>query len=314
LSGIGSVLDDQGNFDEALRAFRESYNLYNKVKDAIGMLVELNNIGKAYSNKGMSDSAIFYYKLVIKRRLETNNEYGLANSYGNIASEYAALGNLGLALSYYNKSYEIHKRINALEGLGLICSGIAWTHYKQGHPLKALPYIKEGIGVGETVSNPEILMNLHNVAYTIYESLNDYRTAHEHFKKFKMYEDSLVNISTKEAALKGQMQYEYDKKELLMKNENEKFSLMQKQEISRQRWIIYSVAGGLVIVLLFSFFLYNRFKIIRRQKHIIEHQKEIVEEKQKEILDSIRYAKRIQQSLLPNDTYISKSLKEKSRI
>ena len=32
------------------------------------------------------------------------------------------------------------------------------------------------------------------------------------------------------------------------------------------------------------------------------------EEKQKEILDSIRYAKRIQHSLLPNEKYISKSL------
>lgn len=32
------------------------------------------------------------------------------------------------------------------------------------------------------------------------------------------------------------------------------------------------------------------------------------EEKQKEILDSIHYAKRIQQSLLPNEKYISKNL------
>lgn len=35
-----------------------------------------------------------------------------------------------------------------------------------------------------------------------------------------------------------------------------------------------------------------------------------VEEKQKEILDSIRYAKRIQQSLLPTEKYIDKKLKE----
>ena len=41
-----------------------------------------------------------------------------------------------------------------------------------------------------------------------------------------------------------------------------------------------------------------------------QHQKEIVEEKQKEILDSIRYAKRIQQSLLPTEKYIDKKFKE----
>lgn len=39
---------------------------------------------------------------------------------------------------------------------------------------------------------------------------------------------------------------------------------------------------------------------------------EFVEEKQKEILDSIHYAKRIQRSLLPTEKYIEKKLKELS--
>ena len=42
---------------------------------------------------------------------------------------------------------------------------------------------------------------------------------------------------------------------------------------------------------------------------IIEKQKQEVEEKQKEIIDSINYAKRIQQSQLPTEKYINKSIK-----
>jgi len=38
-------------------------------------------------------------------------------------------------------------------------------------------------------------------------------------------------------------------------------------------------------------------------------QKELLEEKQKEILDSIRYAKRIQTSLLPTERYLDKVFK-----
>ena len=41
----------------------------------------------------------------------------------------------------------------------------------------------------------------------------------------------------------------------------------------------------------------------------VETQKQKVEEKQKEILDSIQYAKRIQVSLLPTEKYIDKTLK-----
>ena len=37
---------------------------------------------------------------------------------------------------------------------------------------------------------------------------------------------------------------------------------------------------------------------------------QLVEEKQREILDSIHYAKRIQMALMPNENYISKKMKK----
>ena len=45
---------------------------------------------------------------------------------------------------------------------------------------------------------------------------------------------------------------------------------------------------------------------------IITEQKHLVEEKQHEILDSIKYARKIQQSLLPTDKYIERNLKNRS--
>jgi uncharacterized protein YlzI (FlbEa/FlbD family) len=41
---------------------------------------------------------------------------------------------------------------------------------------------------------------------------------------------------------------------------------------------------------------------------LIEQQKYLVEEKQKEILDSIHYARRIQTALLPTERYVDKTL------
>ena len=43
----------------------------------------------------------------------------------------------------------------------------------------------------------------------------------------------------------------------------------------------------------------------------LEYKHQIIEEKQKEIIDSIKYAKRIQQSLMPTEKYIEKSLLKK---
>ncbi len=71
--------------------------------------------------------------------------------------------------------------------------------------------------------------------------------------------------------------------------------------------------AGLLLAIVFSLFIYNRLQLTKKQKQIIEHQKQLVEEKQIEVLASIRYAKRIQQSLLPTEKFIERILKKNSR-
>ena len=109
-----------------------------------------------------------------------------------------------------------------------------------------------------------------------------------------------------------------------LKNQQEKELLLQTnlknslQKEAKQEQIIKWIFGGLaVLFILFGAFSFNRFLITRKQKKIIEfksieteEQKAIIEEKQKEILASIHYAKRIQQSLLPTEKYIERNLNE----
>lgn len=54
----------------------------------------------------------------------------------------------------------------------------------------------------------------------------------------------------------------------------------------------------------------QRTEYIETQKHEIEKQKEIIEEKNKEVIDSITYARRIQRAMLTSEFYVKKYLKE----
>ncbi|HXU27209.1 MAG TPA: hypothetical protein VN698_08250, partial [Bacteroidia bacterium] len=79
--------------------------------------------------------------------------------------------------------------------------------------------------------------------------------------------------------------------------------------------VIASVAGILLVVIVFSLFLYKRFKITHKQKELIEKQKILVDkayeelhERNKEVMDSIHYAKRIQTALITSEKYIQNSL------
>ena len=93
------------------------------------------------------------------------------------------------------------------------------------------------------------------------------------------------------------------------KADQDKKDAVAVSEARKQKIVLWSVISGLMLVLGFAGFIFRSLRITGRQKQLIEQQKHLVEEKQKEILDSIRYAKRIQTALMPTEKYIDKTLK-----
>ncbi len=65
---------------------------------------------------------------------------------------------------------------------------------------------------------------------------------------------------------------------------------------------------SIIIVLQFKISNTKYEQIIHQQKLMVEEKSKEIEEKNNDILDSIRYAKRIQNSLLPTKKYIERSL------
>jgi serine phosphatase RsbU (regulator of sigma subunit) len=95
-------------------------------------------------------------------------------------------------------------------------------------------------------------------------------------------------------------------------SEEKKVTNAQLKQEKTQR---FALLGGIVLVGLFGVFMFNRFKITKKQNHLIQlqktelqKQKELVEEHQKETLDSIHYAKRIQTALIANSDFISQHI------
>jgi len=106
------------------------------------------------------------------------------------------------------------------------------------------------------------------------------------------------------------MNYEFDKKQAAQQAEQDKKDAIAAADKKKQKIITTLVAIGLMLVMIFSGLLFSRFRITQRQKVIIEKQKAIVEEKNKEVTDSITYAKRLQDAILPPLSLVAKTLPE----
>lgn len=73
---------------------------------------------------------------------------------------------------------------------------------------------------------------------------------------------------------------------------------------------IFGLAVFFVIMNLVMYFVMEQAEEIAAAKKEAEEQKVMVEEKQKEILDSIKYARRIQFALLPSDKQVERQIKK----
>ena len=153
--------------------------------------------------------------------------------------------------------------------------------------------------------------------YKIYELKSDYKGAYEAFKKYKALNDSISSNEIKRKAFEKQVEYEYEMKQREMKLKQD--LEVTKNEITKrtQRNVIVIVVLAFVVLLIFSFKLYLNFKqkkkdndLITEQKKEVEEQRNIIGEKQKEILDSIYYAKRIQQALLVQEDELAGFIKD----
>ena len=152
--------------------------------------------------------------------------------------------------------------------------------------------------------------------------MGNYAAAIENYQLYVSMNDSVRNQNTKKAAITSQLKYEYEKQAAADSVAHAKESEIKNVELKRQSAEIrakknqqYALFGGLFLVILFSVFMFNRWKVTQKQKEIIESQKlkvesqkKLVEEKQSEILDSIRYAKRIQLAQIPSEKQVAKNL------
>ena len=102
--------------------------------------------------------------------------------------------------------------------------------------------------------------------------------------------------------------YEYEQQKVIDDNNHRNEIILEQEIYARQAYILYGVVFGVVILVVFLIFVFNCLRITTRQKRKISEQKDEIDEKQSEILDSITYAKRIQSAILPNAETVKKLL------
>ncbi|WKZ75483.1 MAG: SpoIIE family protein phosphatase [Vicingaceae bacterium] len=139
----------------------------------------------------------------------------------------------------------------------------------------------------------------------LYILLFDYEINNKNYEKAIHYAQKAFKINeelSKEESLRiineTEAKYQTEKNELEIKNLQSQKKL-QDAELRKQAILKYSFGLGFILILAFASVLFKNYKLKSKANKEIALQKSLLEYKQKEILDSIHYAQRIQQSIQP---------------
>ena len=308
LSNIGTIYYDQNDINKALDYYNKSLKIREQINDKQGIAYSLQNIGVSYNTKGDKNKALEFYLKSLKLAEELKDKYGIANSLYTIGSIYKSQKNVPKALDYFNKSLKLDEEIQDKRGIANSINNIADLLIMKGEISTALQYALLSLKKAKEIGYPENIRFSANTLKGIYKKQNKYKEAFEMYELEIKMRDSINNQETQKASIKKQLQYTYEKKELETKAEQDKKDAIAKAELKQKETErnYFIIGFGLVIIL--ALFILKGYRQKQKANAIILEQKLLVDEKQKEILDSIHYAKRIQTALLPSKKYIERNL------
>lgn len=261
-----------GNFDKALEYSEQGLKIANEFKDS-----------------SMISDVVFGRVFLYKRQ----NNFGKAIEYGKRWNSISVLTDnvsdvLNSGLSISRDYLELNQVENAAKYIA-ICDTIA----KKWNDLHALS-------------------ELSDIKYIYFRKKGQFEKALENRLLCDRFRDSIKKLEDHDGLEKKEMLLDFEKNELKMKEEQFIKDQKAEAEKNRQKTITLFVGLGLLVVLVMLLLIYRNYRL--KQKSNIElslrnaeisTQKHLIEEKQKEITESITYAKRLQEAILPPNAFVT---------
>jgi hypothetical protein len=227
-------------------------------------------------------------------------------------------------LQYLTHAIRVEKeRGDEAEGARLLIS-LASYYVMVKNDAKALSLLDEAEKKAKLINSKSVFATLYEFRSIICKRLGQWQQAYTDYKLGTAYRDSIFNEENVRSSIQQEVQYGFQKKAAAdsvaftkEKEIQDSRIYAQNLELTSKKKQQYLLLAVIVLIIAFALFIFSRYKEGQKQKKLIEGQNDalesknrIIEEKQKEILDSIKYARRIQKAHLPNENFLDKTIKK----
>lgn len=311
---IGALYSDGINRPLGMDYLTKAAAVAERLNDTTILINAYTYIANSYYYSEEYTSALKMYEKI----KEYCKNYGSRNTYagtlGNMGNVYSDMGDVEKAMELQLEAVRIFDEIGDKQGLTICYSALGVDYMNMKQYDKALEYFNKSLPMAQEMQSLEDLIEIHENLARLYEETHDYEKAYLNYKLYKKFNDSVYNTSNSQKLAELELGYQFANKQ----KEQELLQALA-DERSQQRFqrIVFLAVGGTLVLLIIIVLVVRSNRQRKRvndqltsSNNAMRSQKEELETHKKEITDSINYAKRIQESILPPDSYWKSCLPE----
>lgn len=263
-----------------------------------------NNIAIIYAQTGEMQKAEEYFRLALQTAIKLNNSLGMGNGYNNLGVIKIMQGKLDSVMYYLEKGMKMRKKANDIPNLSGSYNNFALYFKELKKYDLALRYADTAYQLATKVQAQNALIEVLDTYYYLYEGKGDYKKALDYYRQRKdiLAEVQNKKIDRKISEYQGSIELQKKQEEL---NESKNQLLLKEEKESKQKLKVNLLILVVLLAGIGIFLVVNRNKKISAANKIISSQKELIEEKHKDITDSINYAQKIQTALIISEKALS---------
>jgi two-component system, NtrC family, sensor kinase len=261
LQNIGNTyLRKKATWPKAVQYLLRALPLSEELEYRDGIVTNYTNLGEVYLNLGKIDSSLYYLKkgLAASKNSEAVTSSYILN---NLGKAYKQKGEYDLAISYHNQSMALAKKINSNIDVGKSLLGLGDTYFSKGDLLSSQSsYLQAVVPLKESNSLEE-LKNAYIGLTATYAKQGDYSKAYTYQSLYTSLKDTIYNVEGDKKISNLQFDFDITKKQseinLLKTQDVLKDLSLQKQRTYK---VVFAIGFLLILIVAFVIYRSYRQK------------------------------------------------------
>lgn len=322
-SNLGVTYSYLGEYEKSAKAHLATLEIQRKTKDVIGSATTLTNLGNTYSHLNQNKKA----KECLDEAYAIFEKAGLQDGMAGVMFDQALIldqeGNVDAAIEKQERCLALRLKDTGFVSPVAECYiHLAGLYLKKNNKTRALECAAKGLVYAKKSGNNNVLLEALRKKANALVQKGSAVEAVGLLNEYISLRDSLFSQERANQLTRKELEFDFEKDKLadslVHVGEQKRHALELEKtnaQLGKERIIRYFLFAFAVLLLGGGYFIYRAYRnkqkdneLIRSQKLEVEMQKSLVDEKNKEILDSIHYAKKIQYTLLANKADMQKHM------